>query len=56
MLNPSDGPQVTTAHAIRVRDLRIRFGDADAFAAECSCGWRHAGSPAAQRGEMSPST
>jgi hypothetical protein len=27
-------------HAVRVRDLRARFGDPDAFAAECSCGWR----------------
>jgi hypothetical protein len=27
------------AHYIRVRDLRARFGDAEVYAAECSCGW-----------------
>jgi hypothetical protein len=36
-------------HAIQIRDLRLRFGDPDVFAAECSCGWRgeerHAGNP-----------
>jgi hypothetical protein len=26
-------------HSVRVRDLRARFGEAEAFAAECSCGW-----------------
>jgi hypothetical protein len=29
-----------SAHVIRVRDLRERFGDAEVYAAECSCGWR----------------
>jgi anti-sigma B factor antagonist len=27
-------------HAITVRDLRARFGDPEAFRAECSCGWQ----------------
>lgn len=27
-------------HVIRLRDLRERFGDADAAGAECSCGWQ----------------
>jgi hypothetical protein len=27
-------------HSIRVRDLRLRFGDTESYAAECSCGWR----------------
>jgi anti-anti-sigma factor len=27
-------------HVVRVRDLRTRYGDPDAFAGECSCGWR----------------
>lgn len=27
-------------HSIRIRDLRLRFGDAESCAAECSCGWR----------------
>jgi anti-anti-sigma factor len=27
-------------HAVRIRDLRARFGDPDAFAAECTCGWK----------------
>jgi stage II sporulation protein AA (anti-sigma F factor antagonist) len=26
-------------HVILVRDLRLRFGDTESFAAECSCGW-----------------
>ena len=26
-------------HSIQVRDLRLRFGDPDAYAAQCSCGW-----------------
>ena len=33
-------------HVIHIRDLRLRFGDPDLHAAECSCGWRgevHAG-------------
>jgi anti-sigma B factor antagonist len=29
----------TGAHAIRIRDLRLRFGDPETRAAECSCGW-----------------
>jgi hypothetical protein len=27
-------------HEIRIRDLRQRFGEPEAWAAECSCGWR----------------
>ena len=42
MLNPSDQPQVRATHSIRVRDLRMRFGDPESYAAECSCGWRGA--------------
>ena len=26
-------------HSIRVRDLRVRFGDTESYAAGCSCGW-----------------
>jgi hypothetical protein len=26
--------------SIRIRDLRLRFGDTESYAAECSCGWR----------------
>jgi hypothetical protein len=26
-------------HETRVRDRRLRFGDPDVYAAECSCGW-----------------
>ena len=26
-------------HAIKVRDLRLRYGAPDVFAAHCSCGW-----------------
>jgi anti-anti-sigma factor len=26
-------------HAIHIRDLRLRFGDPEVRAAECSCGW-----------------
>jgi len=26
-------------HVVRVRDLRARFGEPEAYAAECSCGW-----------------
>jgi anti-anti-sigma factor len=29
----------TGAHSIRIRDLRLRFGDSETYAAECSCGW-----------------
>jgi anti-anti-sigma factor len=29
-----------TEHVIQIRDLRLRFGDPDLHAAECSCGWR----------------
>jgi hypothetical protein len=29
----------TGEHAIRMRDLRKKFGDPEARAAECSCGW-----------------
>jgi Xaa-Pro aminopeptidase len=28
------------AHVMRVRDMRARFGDEEAFRAECSCGWK----------------
>lgn len=31
-----------SGHVIRLRDLRERFGDADAARAECSCGWHGA--------------
>jgi anti-sigma B factor antagonist len=27
-------------HSITIRDLRARFGDPEAFRAECSCGWQ----------------
>jgi hypothetical protein len=26
-------------HSVKVRDLRARFGEPEAFAAECTCGW-----------------
>jgi anti-sigma B factor antagonist len=26
-------------HSIRIRDLRLKFGDTESYAAECSCGW-----------------
>lgn len=29
----------TFEHVTRVRDARARFGDVDAYRAECSCGW-----------------
>lgn len=29
-----------TEHVINIRDLRLRFGDPELHAAECSCGWR----------------
>jgi anti-sigma B factor antagonist len=29
----------TGEHSIRIRDLRLKFGDAESYAAECSCGW-----------------
>ena len=39
-------------HSIRIRDLRLRFGDTESYAAECSCGWRgqtHTGWQTAER-------
>jgi hypothetical protein len=27
------------AHVIKLRDLRRRFGEPEAYAAQCSCGW-----------------
>lgn len=38
--HPSPQPKLAGAHSIRIRDLRALFGDAHAYAAECSCGWR----------------
>ncbi|MDX6538869.1 MAG: anti-sigma factor antagonist [Gaiellales bacterium] len=29
----------TGEHTVRIRDLRLRFGDTESHAAECSCGW-----------------
>jgi anti-anti-sigma factor len=29
----------TGEHTIRIRDLRLKFGDTESYAAECSCGW-----------------
>jgi len=29
----------TGDHTIRIRDLRLKFGDSESYAAECSCGW-----------------
>jgi anti-sigma B factor antagonist len=29
----------TGDHSIRIRDLRLRFGGTESYAAECSCGW-----------------
>jgi hypothetical protein len=26
-------------HAIKIRDLRLRYGAPEVFAAHCSCGW-----------------
>jgi hypothetical protein len=26
-------------HTIKLRDLRRRFGEPEAYAAQCSCGW-----------------
>ena len=26
-------------HAIKIRDLRLRYGAPEVFAAQCSCGW-----------------
>ena len=28
------------AHVIKLRDLRRRFGEPEAVAAQCSCGWK----------------
>ena len=30
---------MTVEHAIKVRDLRLRYGAPEVFAAQCSCGW-----------------
>jgi hypothetical protein len=30
---------VSDQHAIRIRDLRLRIGAPDVYAAHCSCGW-----------------
>jgi hypothetical protein len=27
------------AHVVKIRDLRARFGEPEAYAAQCSCGW-----------------
>jgi anti-sigma B factor antagonist len=29
----------TNQHSIRIRDLRLRFGDPHSYMAECACGW-----------------
>ncbi len=31
--------RVCGGHVIKLRDLRRRFGEPEAYAAECSCGW-----------------
>jgi anti-sigma B factor antagonist len=33
------GFQQLQEHSVTIRDLRARFGDPEAFRAECSCGW-----------------
>jgi hypothetical protein len=41
MLSESDNADTLgVKHTIRIRDLRVRFGDPEVYAAECSCGWR----------------
>jgi hypothetical protein len=30
---------VAVEHEIRVRDLRLRYGAPEVFAAQCACGW-----------------
>ena len=30
---------VAHEHAIRLRDLRTRFGEPESWVAECTCGW-----------------
>jgi hypothetical protein len=30
---------MTVEHAIKIRDLRLRYGAPEVFAANCSCGW-----------------
>ena len=35
-----EAPPAATTHSIRVRDLRLRFGEPERYAAECACGWR----------------
>jgi hypothetical protein len=45
-------------HAIRLRDLRARFGDPESYAAECACGWRgeeHTGINAARAARLDAS-
>ena len=34
---PAHGP--VCGHVIRIGDRRVRFGDPEEHAAECSCGW-----------------
>ena len=42
-LHPSRGAAIAkhrhNEHVIHIRDLRLRFGDPEVRAAECSCGW-----------------
>jgi len=42
-LHPSRGAAIASVrhneHVIHIRDLRLRFGDPEVRAAECSCGW-----------------
>jgi anti-anti-sigma factor len=42
-LHPSRGAAIASVrhneHVIHIRDLRLRFGDPEVCAAECSCGW-----------------
>ena len=49
-IHPTRGAAIASVrhneHVIHIRDLRLRFGDPELRAAECSCGWSgeaHAG-------------
>ena len=37
-----DAARASLEHNVRLRDLRVRFGERDRFQAECSCGWQGA--------------
>jgi hypothetical protein len=39
MLDEPTSLRPRAAHIIKLRDLRRRYGEPEAFAAQCSCGW-----------------